>query len=155
MFNFTKIKPLTGLYRAWTKTPFKHDFGFWVADFRLWKCRKFSISSGYIRKIPLNPPLQKGEAVGMPGIIEMLQNVSWTYRNPSTIYSVMIVFYVQDTYKLFKFYLIYGKVVDKLGNLSYYLLTFSKQRKGKVAERWWRKATGLKPKGHDRRVTDG
>jgi hypothetical protein len=32
----------------------------------------FSISSGYIRKIPLNPPLQKGEAVGVPGLIEML-----------------------------------------------------------------------------------
>jgi hypothetical protein len=60
----------------------------------------------------------------MPGIIEMLQNVSLTYRNASTIYSVMIVFYLQDTYKLFKFYLIYGKVVDKLGNLSYYLLNF-------------------------------
>jgi hypothetical protein len=34
---------------------------------------KFSISSGYIRKIPLNPPLQKGEAVGMPVRIEMLR----------------------------------------------------------------------------------
>jgi len=30
----------------------------------------FSKSSIYIRKIPLNPPLQKGEAVGMPGLIE-------------------------------------------------------------------------------------
>jgi len=52
------------------------------------------------------------------------ENVSRTYRNASTTYSVMIVFYLQDTYKLFKFYLIYGKVVDKLGNLSYYLLNF-------------------------------
>ena len=34
--------------------------------------RKFSKSPGYIRKIPLNPPLQKGEAVGMAGLIEML-----------------------------------------------------------------------------------
>jgi hypothetical protein len=31
-----------------------------------------SINSGCINKIPLNPPLQKGEAVGMPGLIEML-----------------------------------------------------------------------------------
>ncbi len=35
------------------------------------KC-KFSKSLGYIRKIPLNPPLQKGEAVGMPELIEKL-----------------------------------------------------------------------------------
>ena len=28
---------------------------------------------GCIRKIPLNPPLQKGEAFGMPGLIEMLR----------------------------------------------------------------------------------
>jgi len=34
---------------------------------------KISISPGCIRKIPLNPPLQKGEAVGMPGIIDMLR----------------------------------------------------------------------------------
>ncbi len=27
---------------------------------------KFSIRPGCINKIPLNPPLQKGEAVGMP-----------------------------------------------------------------------------------------
>jgi len=27
--------------------------------------------------------------------------------------------------------------------------------KGKAAERRWRKATGLQPKGHDSRVTDG
>jgi hypothetical protein len=33
---------------------------------------KFSISPACIRKIPLNPPLQKGEAVGMPRLIEML-----------------------------------------------------------------------------------
>jgi len=35
--------------------------------------RKFSLNQGYIKKIPLNPPLQKGEAFGMPGFIEMLQ----------------------------------------------------------------------------------
>jgi hypothetical protein len=34
---------------------------------------KFSIRLGRIRKIPLNPPLQKGEAVGMPGLIDMLR----------------------------------------------------------------------------------
>ena len=34
--------------------------------------RKFSKSPGYIRKIPLNPPLQKGEAVEIPALIEML-----------------------------------------------------------------------------------
>jgi hypothetical protein len=33
--------------------------------------RKFSKSPGCIRKIPLNPPLQKGEAIGMPGLIDM------------------------------------------------------------------------------------
>ena len=33
---------------------------------------KFSITPGCIRKIPLNPPLQKGEEVGMPGLIEKL-----------------------------------------------------------------------------------
>ena len=33
---------------------------------------KFSITTGCIKKIPLNPPLQKGEAVGMRGLIEML-----------------------------------------------------------------------------------
>jgi hypothetical protein len=30
---------------------------------------KTSITPGCIRKIPLNPPLQKGEAIGMPGLI--------------------------------------------------------------------------------------
>jgi hypothetical protein len=34
---------------------------------------KFSISPGYIRNIPLNPPLQKGETVGIPRLIDMLQ----------------------------------------------------------------------------------
>jgi hypothetical protein len=34
---------------------------------------KFSIRPGCIRKIPLNPPLQKGEAAGMPGLIDMLR----------------------------------------------------------------------------------
>jgi len=33
---------------------------------------KFSITPSCIRKIPLNPPLQKGEEVGMPGLIEKL-----------------------------------------------------------------------------------
>jgi len=36
------------------------------------KKSKFSISPGCIRKIPLNPPLQKGEAAGMPRLIDML-----------------------------------------------------------------------------------
>jgi len=35
--------------------------------------RKFSKNPDFIRKIPLNPPLQKGEAVGMPGLIKVLQ----------------------------------------------------------------------------------
>ena len=35
--------------------------------------RKFSFGQGYIKKTPLNPPLQKGEAFGMSGFIEMLQ----------------------------------------------------------------------------------
>jgi len=29
-----------------------------------------------LEKIPLNPPLQKGEAVGMPGLIEMLREMA-------------------------------------------------------------------------------
>ena len=33
---------------------------------------KFSITQGCIKKIPLNPPLQKGEEVGMPGLINKL-----------------------------------------------------------------------------------
>jgi len=33
---------------------------------------KFSLNQGYIKKIPLNPALQKGEAFRMPGFIEML-----------------------------------------------------------------------------------
>jgi hypothetical protein len=37
--------------------------------------RKFSKSPGCIRKIPLSPPLQKGEAGGMPGLIEMLPKI--------------------------------------------------------------------------------
>jgi len=36
------------------------------------KKSKFSISPGCIRKIPLNPPLQKGEAAGIPRLIDML-----------------------------------------------------------------------------------
>ncbi|MCG2774787.1 MAG: hypothetical protein L6406_03815 [Desulfobacterales bacterium] len=36
---------------------------------------KFSLNQGYIKKIPLNPPLQKGEAFGIPGFIEMLRIV--------------------------------------------------------------------------------
>jgi hypothetical protein len=42
---------------------------------------KFSKSPGCIRKIPLNPPLQKGEAVGMPGLIEMLPNFNRILQN--------------------------------------------------------------------------
>jgi len=37
------------------------------------KKNSFSISPACIRKIPLNPPLQKGEEVGMPGLIEKLR----------------------------------------------------------------------------------
>ena len=33
------------------------------------KIGKFSKNPGCVRKIPLNPPLQKGEAVGLPGRI--------------------------------------------------------------------------------------
>jgi hypothetical protein len=36
---------------------------------------KFSKNPGCIRKIPLNPPLQKGEALGMPGLVEKLQKL--------------------------------------------------------------------------------
>ncbi len=32
-----------------------------------------SEKAGCIKKIPLNPPLQKGEAVELPELIEMLQ----------------------------------------------------------------------------------
>ena len=42
---------------------------------------KFSISSGYIREIPLNPPLQKGEAIGMPELIENLHDPVLMHRN--------------------------------------------------------------------------
>jgi hypothetical protein len=35
----------------------------------------FSINSGCINKIPLNPPLQKREAVGVPRLIEMLHSI--------------------------------------------------------------------------------
>jgi hypothetical protein len=35
----------------------------------------FSINSGCINKIPLNPPLQKREAVGMSGLIEKLLSI--------------------------------------------------------------------------------
>ncbi len=41
----------------------------WVFPETCFSC-KFSINSGCIKKIPLNPPLQKGEAVGMPGLFE-------------------------------------------------------------------------------------
>jgi hypothetical protein len=37
------------------------------------KKSEFSIRPGCIRKIPLNPPLQKGEAAEMPGLIDMLR----------------------------------------------------------------------------------
>ena len=33
---------------------------------------KFSIRPAESKKIPLNPPLQKGEAIELPGLIEML-----------------------------------------------------------------------------------
>ena len=41
------------------------------------KCN--SINSGCINKIPLNPPLQKGEAVEMLRLIEMLLGNCTTY----------------------------------------------------------------------------
>ncbi len=40
---------------------------------------KFSLNQGYIKKIPLSPPLQKGEAFGMPGFIEMLLKIYITH----------------------------------------------------------------------------
>ncbi len=46
---------------------------------------KYLTISGCIRKIPLNPPLQNGEAVGMLGLIEMLlsfdRNLQITHVN--------------------------------------------------------------------------
>jgi hypothetical protein len=33
----------------------------------------FSINPGYTGKIPLNPPLRKGEVTGMPRLIEKLR----------------------------------------------------------------------------------
>ena len=33
------------------------------------------MSPAFIRKIPLNPPLQKGEEVGMPELFEKLQEL--------------------------------------------------------------------------------
>jgi hypothetical protein len=49
--------------------------------------RKFSITPGCIEKIPLNPPLQKGEEVGMLGLIENLRIItaicSKEYINPN------------------------------------------------------------------------
>jgi len=37
---------------------------------------KFSITTGCIRKIPLNPPLQKGEEAGIPRLIEKLPTLT-------------------------------------------------------------------------------
>jgi len=42
---------------------------------------KFSISPGCIIKIPLNPPLQKVEVAGMPGLIEKLQFIPLDGKN--------------------------------------------------------------------------
>jgi hypothetical protein len=39
---------------------------------------KFSINSGCNKKIPLLPPLQKGEGFGVPGLIEMLPDLTKT-----------------------------------------------------------------------------
>jgi hypothetical protein len=39
------------------------------------KNSKYSISQDCIREIPLNPPLQKGEEVGIPRLIEILQKI--------------------------------------------------------------------------------
>jgi hypothetical protein len=47
---------------------------------------KFSINPACIRKSPLNPPLQKGEAVGMPLLIEMLQISSENIKYCQVIY---------------------------------------------------------------------
>jgi len=38
------------------------------------KVSKYSISQGCIREIPLNPPLQKVEEVGMSRLIEKLSS---------------------------------------------------------------------------------
>jgi hypothetical protein len=38
------------------------------------KVSKYSISQGCISEIPLNPPLQKGEEVGIPRLIEKLRS---------------------------------------------------------------------------------
>ena len=38
------------------------------------KVSKYSISQGCIREIPLNPPLQKGEEVGIPRLTERLRS---------------------------------------------------------------------------------
>ena len=54
--------------------------------------RKFSKSPGYIRKIPLNPPFQKGEAVGMPELVVLLKGYAKTLAsclNPLTIFSLI------------------------------------------------------------------
>ena len=40
---------------------------------------KFSMSPGCIRTIPLNPPLQKGEAVELLGLIENLLRLDVTH----------------------------------------------------------------------------
>ena len=37
--------------------------------------RKFSKIPGYIKKIPLTPPLQKGEVVGMPELPELIEKL--------------------------------------------------------------------------------
>jgi hypothetical protein len=53
----------------------RKSISYWFRDAFLFSLNhgKFSLNQGYIRKIPLNPPLQKGEAFGMPGFIEILQ----------------------------------------------------------------------------------
>jgi len=44
------------------------------------KAGNISKSQGCIKKIPLNPPLQKGEAIGMPGLFEILPKLRCKIR---------------------------------------------------------------------------
>ncbi len=90
-FNLVKYRgfalPITGLKseirisKSETISKFKYQM---TKTFRevIQYLRKFSKSPGCIRKIPLNPPLQKGEAIGMPGLIEKLP-FFFPFNNPA------------------------------------------------------------------------
>jgi hypothetical protein len=52
----------------------------------------FAINLGCINKIPLNPPLQKGEAVGMLGLIEMLQ------KTLSAAWALGVIFFAKGSH---------------------------------------------------------